>query len=649
MKKLLTVEEKIELLVGKDKWSTSSCNEKIYSFVMSDGPVGLRHPKETGGDDDVICSISYPSIQVLSQTWDPELSRIMGNALANDCIENGVDIILAPGVNLKRNPVCGRNFEYFSEDPLVAGVMAKEYITGVQEKHIGAVLKHYCCNNMEYSRHWISSEVDERTLRELYLRQFEISCEAKPWMVMCSYNLVNGVRMSEHTKLYKLLREKFKFDGVIISDWDAVTDRIASLKAGLDLEMPFNREHLQALNEAYRRNELPMEQLEESSSRIVALAAMCAAEKKLRKVDMTVAEREAVSLRIAEEGLVLLKNENNVLPLRNDAKIFVTGCAGERYYYGGGSAEIKLRSEFVSLTEALIKLTKNATYFESTLYSRGHSCDIGNLKEAVRRARDFEVSLICVGNNNQCESESFDRQYIVLSREETDTIKSIAKSSKKTIVIVYAGSAIDMRDWIDDVDAVIYAGFGGEFVNTALAKVLSGQVNPSGKLTETFPLRLEDVPAMYAYRDAACFVYSEGLNVGYRYFHSFGVPVLFPFGYGLSYSRFTYSDLCIMGNGDVYKVIFTITNDSDTDGAEVAQVYVRELDREVYRPDKELKGFKKVFVKAHCSVSVEIDLDRFAFAYYSVALDDWKVHRGKFAIEICSDVETVKLTKIIEI
>lgn len=645
--KNIDIKEKIKLIIAKDRWSNHNLGGELYTFNVSDGPCGLRHHDPV--TDKVIPWISYPSIQVLAHTWNLDLARKMGNAIANDCIDFDVDIILAPGVNIKRIPTCGRNFEYFSEDPYVAGTMAKEYIEGVQEKHVGTSLKHFCCNNAEYSRHWSSSEVDERTLRELYLKQFEIACQAKPWTVMCSYNLVNGVRMSEHAKLYKVLREEFGFDGAIISDWDAVKDIVASLDAGLDMTFPYNEKLFNDLFTAYDKGKLPLDKLAESVARIIELAKKCEEAKKVRKVDMTVEEREQTALSIAEEGIVLLKNDMMLLPLEKDAKIMVTGCASYSCYRGGGSAAVDLRKEYAHLDWALKDYFDNVTYSQSTTCSRGHVNDIGNLRQACKDARNADVSIIAVGDNENCESEDFDRLHIKLSKEETDTIKAVSRASNATIVVVYAGSAIDMTDWIDDVDAIIYAGYGGEFVNNAVAKVIAGVVNPSGRLTETFPLDMYDVPAMHAYRDAACVRYTEGLDVGYRYFCTAEEPVLFPFGYGLSYSDFEYSNLKITGKGCNYKVKFTVKNYSDVDGATVAQIYVSELDKLVYRPVKELKAFKKVFVKAHQKVNVELTLDKTAFQYYSTAIDGWKVDDGKFEIQVGTNAEEVELCEVIEV
>lgn len=646
-KSKFTIEERLKLLVAKDMWSNDDLQGKLVSFMVSDGPVGLRHPIDPKTNEGVIKSIAYPSIQMLSHTWNEELARKIGNALANDCIENNVDILLAPGVNIKRIPICGRNFEYFSEDPILTGVLAKEYIRGLQEKHVGACLKHFCCNNSEYARNWISSEVDERTLREIYLRPFEIACEAEPWTVMCSYNLVNGVRMSEHKKLYRVLRKEFGFKGLIMSDWDAVKDRVASLKAGLDIEMPYNESHLKDLFAASQEGWVDSDIVEECSQRVIALTEKCGASRQLRKSDMTVEEREEVALNVAREGIVLLKNENNVLPFSTRSKIMVTGAPNNKLYYGGGSSAVELRGQYVKTVDAIKKLVPDTVYSETVFLSRGHSSDMGNIKQAIADARKADIAVVCVGDNSTCESESFDRQHISLSREEENEICEIAAAAPKTIVVIYAGSAVDMSSWINKVDAVVWAGFGGEFVNIALAEVLTGKVNPSGKLTETFPLDLYDVPAMNTHMDAATTVYSEGLNVGYRYFVTENKPVLFPFGFGLSYSRFEYSDLQVEGEEYDYIVKLDIENVSDIDGKETVQLYISDLDKEVYRPKRELKAFKKVFIPAHTKLKVEMKLDFRSFAYYSVAKDNWVTHAGAYEIQVGSSVSDVALSTVV--
>lgn len=628
--------QKVKLVMGADFWSNDTADGSLYKFVLSDGPVGLRQPLDKSNPEqkEVIKSVAYPSTQVLSQTWNCDLAKLLGKSIGNDCIEQKVDIVLGPGVNIKRLPTNGRNFEYYSEDPYLAGTLAKKYIEGVQEMHVGTCIKHFCCNNSEFSRHWASMEVDERTLHEIYLKAFEIAMEAKPWTVMCSYNLVNGRRMSENNKLYNVLRNNFKFDGLIMSDWDAVKDSEASLNAGLNLEMPYNENHHNLMMKKAQENILNERKLDESAVKVIELAEKCEKESKLRKMDMSINERRNVALKIAEEGIVLLKNENNVLPLKHEKKIFVTGDPTSRYYCGGGSSQVCPELPFISLEEALKAECDDVQYYESIWKKLGHLAHVGNAKKALEYSAQAEYTILAVGDSANLEFECADREGIKLSKEEEILINDFAKVAKHLIIVVEAGSAIDMSSWIDKVEAVVYMGYGGELGHKALANILVGKINPSGRLSETFPLKLEDSPAMKSYHDSSVMKYDEGLNIGYRYYETFNVPVLFPFGYGLSYSKFEYSNLKIEQIKDVYKVSFDIENETEIDGAEVCQLYIREVVKEVYRPDYELKGYEKIFIKAHEKKKVIIELKRKDFAYYSTYYDEYHVKPGAFDILI---------------
>lgn len=628
--------QKVKLVMGADFWSNDTADGSLYKFVLSDGPVGLRQPLDKSNPEqkEVIKSVAYPSAQVLSQTWNCDLAKLLGKSIGNDCIEQKVDIVLGPGVNIKRLPTNGRNFEYYSEDPYLAGTLAKKYIEGVQEMHVGTCIKHFCCNNSEFSRHWASMEVDERTLHEIYLKAFEIAMEAKPWTVMCSYNLVNGRRMSENNKLYNVLRNNFKFDGLIMSDWDAVKDSEASLNAGLNLEMPYNENHHNLMMKKAQENILNERKLDESAVKVIELAEKCEKESKLRKMDMSINERRNVALKIAEEGIVLLKNENNVLPLKHEKKIFVTGDPTSRYYCGGGSSQVCPELPFISLEEALKAECDDVQYYESIWEKLGHLAHVGNAKKALEYSAQAEYTILAVGDSANLEFECADREGIKLSKEEEILINDFAKVAKHLIIVVEAGSAIDMSSWIDKVEAVVYMGYGGELGHKALANILVGKINPSGRLSETFPLKLEDSPAMKSYHDSSVMKYDEGLNIGYRYYETYNVPVLFPFGYGLSYSKFEYSNLKIEQIKDVYKVSFDIENETEIDGAEVCQLYIREVVKEVYRPDYELKGFEKIFIKAHEKKEVIIELKRKDFSYYSTYYDEYHVKPGAFDILI---------------
>ncbi len=647
----LTTIEKTKMLMGADFWCNETLDGRVYRFVVSDGPIGLRQPLDRMAviQTDVIKSVAYPSTQVLSQTWNRELAKEMGKAIANDCIEQNVDVVLGPGVNIKRNPLNGRNFEYYSEDPYLAGTMAKEYIQSVQSMHVGTCLKHFCCNNMEFSRKWASMEVDERTLREIYLKPFEIACEAKPWSLMCSYNLVNGRRMSEHTKLYDVIRNEYGFDGLIISDWEAVKDSEASMNAGLGLEMPYCEEHHREMMEKAEKGLLDPEKLDKAAGSVIAFAEKCESEKKLRKMDMSLQERRDVALRIEEEGIVLLKNENHTLPMKRESKTVVTGAPAFRYYYGGGSSNVSPEMEFLPLADAFRKKGVDATLLESVWETFGGECHVGNAKAALDGASQADYTILCVGDNNTVEEEGYDRETMKLSNEEETMIHSFSKVAEHLIVVIEAGAPIDMSSWIEEVDAVVYMGFGGERGHEALVNVLLGDVNPSGKLSETFPLALADVPAVNSYHDASVIVYSEGLNVGYRYFETFHNPVLFPFGYGLSYSEFEYSNLEVEEEDGNYEVSFDIRNISDVDGKETAELYIRELVKEVYRPDHELKGYEKVFLQAGEHKRVTISLSRDAFSYYSVAYDGKRVRPGTFEILIGQDAHHIVLSKRIQV
>lgn len=647
--KKLSIEERIRLTMGENCWSNYDLDGKIYKFKVADATVGLRvptDPENWGGG--VIPAVAFPSAQMMANTWNLELVRKMGNAIANECIERNVDVILGPGLNIKRLPTNGRNFEYFSEDPYLSGHMAKSYIEGVQEKHVGTCMKHYCCNNSEYSRKWVSMEVDERTLRELYLEGFRIAAQAKPWSAMCAYNLLNGRRMSENRKMYDILRNEFGFDGMMISDWEAVKNPQATLEQGLPLTMPYE-EHLQKqLLELAEEGKLDEKTLTECAQQVIDFAKKCEAEKKLQKSDMSLDARRDVALQMAREGIVLLKNEG-VLPLKHGSSCLVTGAPSFHYYSGGGSSEVVPEANYLSLHNALELEGINAQWDESILCTCGHQAMTGYVGATLKKAALADLTILAVGNDNVCEHESYNRAHIKLTADEVKMIHEFAKVSKKLVVAIYAGAAVDMEEWIDEVDAVLWAGYGGQFGNQALAEILTGKVNPSGKLTETFPLRLEDVPAENAYADSTVMVYEERLNVGYRYFNSFEKPVLFPFGYGLSYSKFEYGNMTVDKDGDDYKVSFDVTNVSSVDGAEISQVYVSELVPRVYRPAKELKGFVKTILKAGETKRITVILCQHAFEYYSVADDCWMVNESIFEIAVGSNVCDIELTIRVEI
>ena len=642
-------EEKLRLVMAKDWWETDDLDGKIGKVKVSDGPVGLRclAVTDSWANDSIYPSVAYPCYQMLSQTWNLSLAHKMGRAIADDCIEHNVDVLLGPGVNIKRTPLCGRNFEYFSEDPYVAGMFGKAFIEGVQEGHVGTSLKHYCCNNREYSRYWLSSEVDERTLREIYLKPFEIAVQAKPWTVMTSYNLVNGVRMSANKELNAVLRNEFGFDGVIVSDWEAVQDPLDTLHSDLDLEFPHNEKHAQEMRKHLEEGRIDLECLDKCSGRIIALGEKATDEKKLQKIQYSVEERIEISQEVEEEGIVLLKN-NGVLPLK-DEKIYITGLPSQIYYHGGGSSAVIPNRPFVPLDEALRNLGYDAYYSESIGKIYGANVSMGNIRQACLNSEQSDVTILTVGTGAGAEVEETDRRDIKLTPEELDALRYLRKYAKKLVVVVYAGSAVDLCEFDKLADAIVLAGFGGQNVSQAVANVLTGKVNPSGRLTETYAFSVDDIPSEHTTRSEAIMAYEEKLNVGYRYFETECVDALYPFGYGLSYSTFLYSDLKVVIKENFVDVSFKIENSSDVAGNEVVQIYISEVHPVVTRPVRELKAFDKVFIKAHDKIDVKRRLDKEVFSYYSPEHGKWVIHPGIFLIEIRKNAHEILLVEKIEL
>lgn len=627
--KSLTIDEKLTLLTGKDCWRLEDLG-KLPKLFLSDGPHGVR--KMEG--DETVRATAFPTLSALGSTWNTSLAREMGELIAEEAIERGVDVVLAPGVNIKRTPLCGRNFEYFSEDPCLAGNLAYEYIDGVQSKGIGTSLKHFAANNREYDRLYQSSEVDERTLYEIYFPAFERALKAKPWTVMCSYNLLNGVFASENKKLLDtVLRRKFGFDGVIVSDWDSVVDRAKALKATLDLQMPHTDEAFKVLKAAYESGYITEEEIDASVTRILDLMQKVEANRAKRVISHDKAERHAAAVRIAEEAAVLLKNDG-ALPLKSGERVYVGGRMAETGTYGGGGSSA-VWSDYKA--ENLADLIHKENGKISTRYHGAYFCDDGarhgffNLRGAIQLAEESDKAVIAVGFDNRTDSEGTDRTSIKLSPVAVDFIKTVAAANPNTVVIVYGGSAVDMSEWIDCVSAVLYANFNGEGGNEALARILTGKVSPSGKLQESFPLSYEESTRGNGYSET----YTERVFVGYRGYDYRGEEVLFPFGYGLSYAEFEYGDLVLTkGKDNTVKVDFTLKNISTTDGAEVYEVYVGARHSFVERPLRELKAFGKVFLKAGEKKKISLTLVPRDFAYYSTALDGWRVEDGKYTVSV---------------
>ena len=642
----LTLEEKAALCSGISNWdSTPISRLRIPSVKMADGPHGLRKEKEGGKGQfkESYPATCFPPAVTLASSWNPGLLAEVGRAIAEECLDQGVSTILGPGVNIKRTPLCGRNFEYFSEDPCLTGELAAAFIRGVQETGIAASLKHYAANSQEYRRLTISSEVDERALREIYLKAFEITVKkARPATIMCSYNPVNGVHASDNKKLLRdILREEWGFEGIVISDWGAVNDRIKGLQAGLDLEMPTSDGILdRQIVEAVAEGKLDVVCLDRAVRRILRYIFECAGTIEQSGAFSADYERNhGLARRAAAEGAVLLKNRDGILPLNPEADIAVIGAlARTPRYQGGGSSRLNPKN-LVSFCDCLD--TQNISYAYAPGYTLGgDGYSEREIAAAVELARDREYILVFAGLTDEYESEGFDRTHLNMPRGQNELIAALSKISEKVIVLLSCGAPVEMP-WLERVGALLNLYLGGEATGEAACDLIFGRVNPSGKLAETFPRRLEDcLAAKYFGMGPKRVQYRESIYVGYRYYDSAQKEVLFPFGHGLSYTAFAYSNLKLssgtISEKDTLTVSFDIANRGRRDGAETAQLYIRDLEATHFVPEKELKGFRKVFLKKGESKTVTLNLTGDAFAFYNVRTGDFCVEKGDFEILVGS-------------
>ena len=629
----LTLEEKFKLLTGKDCWQTEDFNGKLPAVFVADGPHGLRKVEDTSvqSGNTTHKNTAYPTLSFLANTWNRNLANLMGSSIADDCIENKVDILLAPGVNIKRIPVNGRNFEYFSEDPYLAGELAYEYISGVQSKGIGTSLKHFALNSSEKYRHWENSEVDIRTFYDVYIPAFKRALEADPWTVMCSYNPVNGIYASENKKLLKgVLRDKLGYKGLIVSDWEAVKNRARALKATLDLEMPYNKNSFDELKRGFDCGYITEEEVDESVNRILDLIEKSEKAKKIRKTSFTEKERHENALKIAREGIVLLKN-SGVLPLKKGAKIDLVGETGLRIGGCGSSA---------------VQPAITVKTLEECLSEKGY---IANRKYNPKFFTEGEYQIVsCYASSH--ESEGGDREDIKLNSIDEEMVIRLSNQGKKVIAVIYAGSAVDLSKIEGKAEAIILAGFGGEAINEALSDIISGEVSPSGKLSESFPSGDYVNPLEEGRKICLSSFYKERYCFGYRYYDRAEEKPLYPFGYGLSYAKFEYANLKLKMKDEVScDVEFTVKNLSKVDGSEIAEVYVRDEVSLADRPFKELKGFEKVFLKAGESKKVKLTLPRSAFSYYNPSAEDYLVESGTFEILVGASSQDIRLSGKVEI
>ncbi len=645
--KKLTLDEKIKLLTGVKNNGTFDADGKLKNLALNDGPSG---PRKINDKWEAIPSTAMPSSVVVANTWDTKLGFLVGATIADECIEQGVDVLLAPGVNIKRTPLNGRNFEYYSEDPILAGLMGKAFIEGVQSKGIGTSLKHFVANNREFDRLSESSEIDERTMREVYALPFEIALEAKPWTVMCSYNFVNGCPVAEHKPLLDtLLRKTLGFDGLIISDWAAVHSSWKSIKASLDLRMPYDEKAEDEIRYGLAKGYITEDDIDVCVDRMLELISKTYNDKKV--VTTTKEERHEIAVKIAEEGIVLLKNEDGILPLK-DGNIIVNGYfANDPEYNGGGSARVTKGYKIPNLATTLRENMPNAnvTYNGNFAY-RAIDWNPTYYKNLYKESYGKDAVILCVGNDNYFEREGCDRTKIRLDKIEEDMIINLGKLNENLIVLIYAGSAIDVTPWEQYAKAIVFVGYAGQGVHHALANILSGKVSPSGKLTETFPLDLNDTYCGDETGDGTAVWYNDGVFVGYRHFDRYELDVMYEFGYGLSYTDFEYKDLQVKKISELdYEVSYVIKNVGNIDAKEVSQVYIRDVQSMVVRPYKELKHFSKDFIKAGEEKKVTIKLSKRDFAFFDVNSKDWYVENGHFEILIGASSRDIRLKKAIEI
>ena len=652
----MTLEEKAGLCSGDDFWHTKAVERLgIPRAMVSDGPHGLRKQDDQAdhlGINDSIRAVCFPTACATAASFDPELIRRMGEAIGDSCQHEKVAVVLGPAVNIKRSPLCGRNFEYFSEDPYLAARMAVAVIQGIQSRNVGTSIKHFALNSQEHRRMSSSSEADERTIREIYFPAFEAAVkEAQPWTVMCSYNRINGVYASEDPWLLtEVLRNEWGFDGCVVSDWGAVSDRVAGVAAGLDLEMPASGGvNDRRIVEAVRAGKLDEKLVDRACERVLGMVFRYAENAK-PETPWDKDAQHAQAAETAAECMVLLRNEEQILPLNKEDRIaFIGEFARKPRFQGGGSSHIN-SFRVTGAVEAAegLKVT----------YAPGYSVETDEtteemLAEAVAAAKEASVAVVFAGLPDAYESEGYDRSHLHLPDCQVRVIEAVAKANPDTVVVLHNGAPVEMP-WIGRVKAVLEAYLGGQAVGEAAVRVLFGDVNPSGHLPETFPLKLQDNPSWLFYGgEGDTAEYREGVFVGYRYYDRKEMEVLFPFGYGLSYTTFEYSGLRISADRirdtDTLTVTATVRNTGSRAGKAVAQLYVGDQESTLLRPVRELKGFAKVLLQPGESREVSFTLDKRTFAVWNRQIHDWYVETGAFTIEVGSSSRDLPLKGTVEV
>ena len=642
----LTLDEKCYLLSGKDFWSTYGYEKKgVPSIILSDGPHGIRRQEGAGdqlGLGGSLPATCFPTAATIANSWDPSLGEEIGRNLGEEAACQEVAVLLGPGLNIKRSPLCGRNFEYFSEDPYLAGKMAAGYIRGIQENGISACPKHFAANNSELRRQASNSVVDERTFREIYLTGFEIAVkEGHARSIMSSYNEINGVYANENEHLLQeILRDEWGFDGFVVSDWGAGNDFLKGVQAGSHLEMPTtggdSAEQLIAAVKAGKFDEKMVDRRVDELLDVV-LPTHEAVEKYKGKT-FDIEKHHTAARKACEQSIVLLKNEEGILPLKAGTKVALIGDFAETPRYQGAGSSVVNPTKLDCATQVIKDFPLEVVGFEKG-YPRFGAADPALQAAAVELAKKADVVLLYLGLDEISESEGLDRQHMKIPASQVSLLEAVSKVNPNVVIVMAAGSAVEMP-WIGKCRALVHGYLCGQAGAAALLSVIMGDVNPSGKLSESYPFSYDDVSSKpYFPAKERSVEYREGLYVGYRYYETVKKPVLFPFGFGLSYTTFAYSGLTATDK----EVTFTITNTGDRDGAEIAQVYVSAKAPKICRPAKELKGFSKVFLKAGESRQVTIPLDDKAFRYFNTKTNRFEIDGGEYDILVGASAADIRL------
>ncbi|EJQ13588.1 hypothetical protein IE3_02487 [Bacillus cereus BAG3X2-1] len=640
----MTLEEKASLCSGLDFWNTKGIERLgIPSIMVTDGPHGLR--KQAEGADHLgiynsIPSTCFPSAVGLASTWNKDLINQVGVALGEECQAENVGVLLGPGANIKRSPLCGRNFEYFSEDPYLSSQMAANHVKGVQSQGIGTSLKHFAANNQEHRRMSVDAIVDERTLREIYLASFEdVIKEAQPWTVMSAYNKINGEYASENNYLLNdILKDEWGFEGFVVSDWGAVNERVAGLANGLELEMPSSfgigeKKIVDAVN----GGELSVEKLEQAVERLLYIIFK-AYDNQIENAVYSKDAHHQLAREVASESMVMLKNEDSILPLKKEGTVAIIGeFAKQPRYQGGGSSHIN-PTKLESILEEIEMVSGEKT---NILFAQGYNLasddvDENMINEAKKIAERADTAVLFIGLPDRYESEGFDRKHLQMPENHVQLIEAIAEVQSNIVVVLSNGAPIEMP-WIGKVKGILEGYLGGQALGGAIADLLFGDANPSGKLAETFPKVLSDNPSYLNFPGEGDKVeYKEGVFVGYRYYDKKNIEPLFPFGFGLSYTNFEYSNLSVnkkeIKDTETVSVTVNVKNIGSTVGKEIVQLYIKDVESTVIRPEKELKGFEKLELQPGEEKTVNFTLNKRSFAYYNVELKDWHAETGEFEI-----------------